>query len=128
MARESVDEAAEAAGAEEATEEAAAAPSKKDPKPEGWVSPVELAVLYGKARGSFCRPQIIYGYIRNNKAFGENTDIVRRNTDNHFMVNVEAGLAYLAERDATRAQATADREAAAAAEAAGASEAEAESE
>ena len=123
-------DAAAAAANEEATEKEAPK-SKKDPKPEGYVSPVEFAKLWSCAKAGVepsienygeldetaqVRPQIIYGYIRNNKGFAEAA--VETNTDEHLMVNVSAGLEFLT----TAAAARAERAAAKAAKEAEASE------
>ncbi len=116
MARGKNAEAAKAAGNEEPTEAKAAPVSKKDPKPEGYVSPVEFAKLYSCAKAGVeptlenyaelddsqqVRPQIIYGYLRNNDAFADAA--VETNTDDHLMVNVSKGLAFLVARDKARA-------------------------
>jgi hypothetical protein len=113
--------AAAAAGAK--AEEAPAAAkaekvSKKAPKPEGWVSPVEFAKELAKALGQDVRPQVIYGYIKNNKGFGQDPAITSSNTDGHVMVNLQAGLAYLLDAKAKRAEAKSAKAAAAAAAAA----------
>lgn len=97
-------------------EEKAEAKTKKDAKPEGYVSPVLFAKLWSAHRAGKpatleayaeldekdqVRPQIIYGYIRNNAAFAEAA--ASQNTDDHWMINVKAGLAFLTERDKTKA-------------------------
>ena len=107
--------AAKAAKGEKAEEKAAPA-TKKDPKPEGYVSPVEFAKLWSAHRAGQqatleayaeldeaqqVRPQIIYGYIRNNAAFNEAA--ASQNTDDHWMINVQAGLDFLTQRDTARA-------------------------
>ena len=43
----------------------------------------------------------MYGYIRNNAAFAEAA--ASQNTDDHWMINVKAGLAFLTERDKNKA-------------------------
>ncbi len=43
----------------------------------------------------------MYGYIRNNAAFAEAA--ASQNTDDHWMINVKAGLAFLDEREKTKA-------------------------
>jgi hypothetical protein len=80
-----------------APEAAAAAPvaekKKKDPVPEGFVTPVEFAKQLGKRQGgdeNTVRPQIIYGYIRNAKDFP-----FQNNSDGRFLVNLEAGNAWI---------------------------------
>ena len=114
MAKEA--EAAKAAGAAGATAETAKpAKQTKDPKPEGFVSPVEFAKLYSAQIGREVRPQMIYGYIKNNKGFGGDPNIVQVNTDGHQMVNTKAGLAFLADRDAKASAAKQAKAAAAAA-------------
>lgn len=124
---------------EESKDEKEAKPdSKKAPKPEGYVSPVLFAKLwscklagvepnlenYGELPDSQqIRPQIIYGYLRNNKAFAE--EAVEKNVDGHFMVNTQAGLEVLtkiAEERAAKKAAKAEK-----AEAAEAAKAEASS-
>lgn len=137
MSDEATQAAAEAAGETEKTEKAV---SKKDPKPEGYVSPVEFAKYYGLVKAGVLtpaqvvkqgyagdhvpddfvplRPQIVYGYINNNKEFREG--FVSENTDGHLMVNLRPGLDFLAERDKNRAKAKAEKASKEAAEAAAA--------
>jgi len=101
--------------------------TKKDPKPEGYVSPVEFAKLWSAHRAGEqatleaydaldesqqVRPQIVYGYIRNNAAFAEAS--ASQNTDGHWMINVQAGLDFLTLRDTDRAAKKATAAAAAA--------------
>lgn len=110
------EEAAKAAGAtSEAAATAKPAKQTKDPKPEGFVSPVEFAKQYSAQIGHEVRPQMIYGYIKNNKGFGGDPNIVKVNTDGHQMVNTKAGLAFLADRDAKSVAAKQAKAAAAAA-------------
>ena len=96
-------------------EEKAEAKTKKDAKPEGYVSPVLFAKLWSAHKAGKpatleayndldekdqVRPQIMYGYIRNNTAFKEAA--ASQNTDDHWMINVKAGLAFLDSRDKER--------------------------
>ena len=93
--------------------------NKKAPKPDGYVSPVEFAKFYSADKagvavddlteGQAIRPQIIYGYIKNSEGFRA---LVETNVDGKLMINVEAGLAFLRSRDATKAAAKAAKEAA----------------
>lgn len=119
MARNKGAAAAEAAGGEEEATEATAveapAKNKKDPKPEGYVSPVLFAKLWSCVKAGVepnlenygeledakqVRPQIIYGYLRNNSAFAEAA--VETNTDGHLMVNTQAGLKFLTDWTVSR--------------------------
>jgi len=116
MARNKEAEAAKAAGnEEEAVAEEKAPVTKKDPKPEGYVSPVEFAKLWSAHKAgqpatleayaeldesAQIRPQIIYGYVRNNTAFAE--ACVETNTDGRLMVNVNTGLEFLTKSSAAR--------------------------
>ena len=114
--------AAEKAAKGDTKEEKAEAKTKKDAKPEGYVSPVLFAKLWSAHRAGKpatleayndldeseqVRPQIMYGYIRNNKAFAEAA--ASQNTDDHWMINVTAGLAFLDEREKAKATKAADK-------------------
>lgn len=120
MAESTKSKAAKAAasgdGEGEGESEETPAKTKKDPKPEGYVSPVEFAKLWSAHRagqpatleafgeldeGQVVRPQIIYGYIRNNAAFHE--ACAMQNTDGHWMINTQSGLDFLTQRDSDRA-------------------------
>lgn len=114
MARKS-----DATEAEEAVEgaEVKETKSKKAPKPDGYCSPVEFAKVYAADKAGVAvedltedqiiRPQIIYGYIKNNKEFADGA--VEANVDGKLMVNIAQGLAILNARDAKRAQTAAEK-------------------
>jgi cell division septation protein DedD len=76
------DEAAVAETPEGETPAASATPaaSKKDPVPDGFMTPTALANELG------LRPQIVYGYIRNGKNFPQ-----KQHTDGRFIVPVGSG-------------------------------------
>jgi hypothetical protein len=85
-------------------------PQKKHPLPEGYVTPVEFAHVVERDQGwavGSLRPQIIYGYIKNNKGFGE---LVTKHTDGRNMMKSDDALvaykemrAKTAEREANKA-------------------------
>ena len=80
--------------AKAATEtEAAEKKSKKAPKPDGYVSPVEYAKHRSELLGKLVRPQTIYSYIRNTKGFPFET-----NTDGRYMINVKVADEWFEER------------------------------
>ncbi len=103
----------------EQAEETAEVESKKAPKPEGFVSPYEFAQLLSDHVGRNIRPQTVYGFVRNETTNADGTPFpVEQNTDEHYMVNAEAALAWFDQRQADKAA----RAAAKAAEAAEADE------
>lgn len=93
---------------------------EKAPLPEGYVTPVSFAKLLGERVGKEIRPQVIYGYIRNTKAFREQA--ASQNVDQAWMINTEAGFAWWDEKEARKAKSAADKEAKAQAAAEKASE------
>lgn len=88
--------------AAEETAEATEKESKKDPKPDGYVSPIKYAEHRSEQVGKFIRPQTIYGYIRNNSE-GDNPFPVEKNTDGRWMINVETADQWFADREAAKA-------------------------
>lgn len=101
------------AAADEAAE-ATEKESKKDPKPDGYVSPIAYAEHRSEVQGKFIRPQTIYGYIRNNSE-GDNPFPVEKNTDGRWMIHVETADAWFEARaaaKAAKAKAKAEKEAA----------------
>lgn len=90
-----------------AAEEAKAPKKEKAALPEGFVTPV----AYAKTRkhpktGEELRPQIIYGYIKNNGAGSKNPFPCEQNSDGAWMVNkakADEWLKQLEDRKATRA-------------------------
>ncbi len=116
------EKAAAKAAAGKGDKDKAEAKTKKDAKPEGYVSPVEFAKLWSAHRAGKpatleayadldekeqVRPQIMYGYIRNNAAFAEAA--ASQNTDGHWMINIKAGLAFLTDRDKAKAAKAAEK-------------------
>lgn len=109
------------AAAQEETAEATEKESKKAPKPEGFVSPIDYAEHRSQVQGKFVRPQTIYGYIRNNTE-GDNPFPVEKNSDGRWMINQAAADAWFEARSKAReakkaekaAKEKADKEAAAA--------------
>lgn len=117
----------EAPKAEKAEAAAAAEPAKekktKAPLPEGFVTPVEFAHRLGERlnqnRDSI-RPQIIYGYLKNNAAGSKNPFPSKQNTDGAWMVEEAAANAWydaLQGRKADRDKAKAEKDTADAAKA-----------
>jgi len=102
------------AAAEEA--EATTKESKIAPKPEGFVSPYRFAELLSEHVGRDIRPQTVYAMVRNQPKLSDGTPFpVEQNTDAHYMVNVEAGLAWFDTRQNERAASKAAKATAAAA-------------
>jgi len=90
---------------------AAATPKKvKAPLPEGFVTPVEFAHRLGdkvNQNRESIRPQIIYGYLKNNAAGSKNPFPAKQNSDGAWIVDEKAGFAWydaLQGRKATNAQ------------------------
>lgn len=97
----------EAAAEAEATE-AEAAESKIAPKPEGFISPYRFAEVLSEHVGREIRPQTVYAMVRNQPKLKDGTAFpVEQNTDGHYMVNTEAGLAWFDARQSERAAAKA---------------------
>lgn len=86
--------------------------SKKDPLPEGYITPVQLAKVLSELWGEDVRPQSIYGYIRNAKSFP-----FGNNTDGRFMVPQDEAVAWCEERRVARVRRAEEKAAAAEAEA-----------
>jgi hypothetical protein len=112
--------------ADTATEtEAKPEKATKAPLPEGFITPVNFAKALGAKLGKEIRPQIIYGYIKNNGPESKNPFPFEKNSDGAFIVNEQAAYAWydaLQERKANREQKKAADEAAKAAKAAAAAE------
>lgn len=82
--------------------------SKKAPLPKGFVTPVQFAKALSEKENREVRPQIIYGYIKNNGPESKNPFPSDRNSDGAFMVNEQEGykwIAALRKRQEERAQA-----------------------
>jgi hypothetical protein len=114
------DETEDLTDAPEDTEQEAAeeTQSKKDPLPEGYLTPVGFTKLLAEpvdegGRGTEIRPQQVYGYARNNKQFKE--DVVEEHTDGRVILNVEAALAWWDAKEERKAERAAKKEAAEAA-------------
>jgi hypothetical protein len=98
----------------------AVATRKKDDLPEGFVTPVGLANHINATNGTKgtpneLKPQIVYGWIKNNK---DMKALVSTHTDGRNIVNLESAMEVVAKMDAARierANAKAAKEAAAAA-------------
>jgi hypothetical protein len=91
---------------------------KKDPVPEGFLTLVDFAKHAGKAAGgddNTIRPQVMYGYARNDKTFP-----FKQNTDGRYIINVEEGMAWMNAKAQRVAERKAKAEAKKAAEAAAA--------
>jgi len=89
--------------------------TKKDPVPDGWETPVQFAKRLSAQLGTEFRPQMVYGFIKNSKDFPN-----KQNTDGHWIVDIEAALAWFdakEQRKAERAAKKAEKEAEAAAKA-----------
>jgi hypothetical protein len=97
---------------------------QKTPVPEGHVTPVEFAKKVDEHLGleaGTTRPQSVYGMIKNSKKFAEIA--VEREGMPKWTIPLEAGLAFIDEKEkgkVERAKAKAAKEAAAAEEAKGA--------
>jgi hypothetical protein len=91
---------APAAGGEASAPAAQATKSKKDPLPEGWVTPTMLANELG------IRPQIVYGYVRNGSGFPS-----KNHTDSRFIVHRAQALQWLQEKDKRKAERAAKQQA-----------------
>lgn len=87
-----------------ATEEAAAKVSKKDPKPEGMVSPIAYAEHRTELLGKLVRPQTIYSYVRNTEGFP-----CTRNTDGRYMIDQAAADKWFEDRAAAKAAKQAEK-------------------
>lgn len=96
----------------DAEAEAAEKESKKAPKPDGFVSPIDYAKHRSELLGKEIRPQTIYSYVRNSEDFP-----AEKNTDGRYMVNQEAADRWFEERAAAKAARKAEKEAKKAAEA-----------
>jgi hypothetical protein len=73
--------------------------------PEGFVSPVQFAKeidKHLKRPEGTTPPQQVYGYINNNKAFKDDV-VTERDGLPKFIVNLEAGLAWLDAKESRRA-------------------------
>jgi hypothetical protein len=95
----------------------------KAPLPEGFVTPVEYAHRLGERlnqnRDSI-RPQIIYGYLKNNAAGSKNPFPAKQNSDGAWIVDEKAADAWydaLQGRKTQREATKAEKEAKAAADA-----------
>lgn len=112
----------EVAEAPEVAAEGAEAPakqSKKQPLPEGFVTPTALSHILSERYGEPVAPQRVYGYVKNGKDFPS-----QQAPDGRVMVPEAEAVAWV---DASRERAkerAAKREAKAAADAAAASAAE----
>jgi hypothetical protein len=109
MARKSdtVTETAENTEVEETTEAKPA--SKKSPLPEGYATPVQFTHILKEQRGVEVRPQVIYGYVKNNKAFQEFCG--QNEGDGRHMLNIEQGLQWWDEKEQRKAERAAAKEA-----------------
>jgi hypothetical protein len=106
--------------ATEAKAEEKAPKKEKAPLPDGFVTPVTFAKELGAKLGKEIRPQIIYGYVKNNGPQSKNPFPFEKNSDGAFIVNRDAAFAWydaLQERKTTREAANAAKAAAAAAKA-----------
>lgn len=92
--------------ADETTEATEAKESKKDPKPDGYVSPIEYSEHRSEVEGKFIRPQTIYGLF---KDLEKNGFPAEKNTDGRWMIPVEAADAWYAERKQKRAAKKAEK-------------------
>jgi hypothetical protein len=105
---ETTDEAATAEGEETKSK------SKKTPLPDGYQTPVGFTHVLKEQRGVDVRPQVIYGYVRNNKAFQEFSGT--NEGDGRVILNVERALAWWDEKEAKKAEREQKKAAEAAAE------------
>lgn len=88
----------EAAAPAAAAPEAAAAKTpakKKDPLPDGWVTPTALAKLFTPE----LRPQVVYGYQKNGKDFP-----FKHHTDGRVIVPVDDAKKWIEDRLAKSAE------------------------
>jgi hypothetical protein len=94
-------------------EETPAAPAparKRDPLPEGFLTPVGYAKHRGVQKGGTedtIRPQIVYGYVKNMKGFP-----FKKHTDGRVILNVKEVDAFLDAKERERAEKKAAKEAA----------------
>ena len=96
----------------ETEEKAEETPSKKAPKPEGYVSPYTFASQLSDHVGRTIRPQTVYGFVRNETTNADGTPFPsEENTDGHYMVNTEQALAWWDQRQADKAARVAAKEA-----------------
>jgi hypothetical protein len=100
---------AEEATAEETPTAEAAKPAKKTkaPVPEGWETPVQFAKRISTQEGVEVRPQIVYGYVKNNKEFPHD-----KNSDGAVIVHIEKALAWYEGLKTRRAERAAKKAAA----------------
>jgi hypothetical protein len=85
----------------ETTTEEKAAKKSKIPMPEGKVTPVEFGHKLKELRDVEIRPQVIYGYVKNNKAFQAFTD---QHDDGRVRVDLEQALTWWDEKEARKAE------------------------
>jgi hypothetical protein len=86
---------------------------QKDAIKEGWGTPVDFTHYLAEHRGlkdaagkSTTRPQVIFGYTKNNKAFQEFT---KQNTDGRTIINLEAALAWWDDKENRKAAKAAEK-------------------
>lgn len=112
-----------AKAATEAPTEEKAAKKVKAPLPDGYVTPVEFAHRLGERLNQnreSIRPQIIYGYLKNNAAGSKNPFPSKQNTDGAWIVDEAAANTWydaLQGRKGDREKAKAEKEKADAAKA-----------
>lgn len=82
--------------------------SKKAPKPDGYVSPIEYAEHRSQLLGRLIRPQTIYSNIRNVEGFP-----VEKNEDGRYMIHQETADKWYEDREKAKAERKAAKEKAA---------------
>ena len=81
--------------------------SKKDPLPEGWLTPSGFAKVLSKKEKMDIRPQRIYGYVKNGKDFPS-----KKHTDGRVILDSSAAISWfedLKKRKVARDKAAAEK-------------------
>lgn len=66
----------------------------KTPAPEGYIAPVAFAKRCGERAGVELKPQVMYGYVKNNKALKEILVDRGVGVTPRFVIPIEAGDAW----------------------------------